>query len=297
MILKTPFWVTLSVGIGSILILVLLTSQVNHCYEDKVFYLQQQVITIGDYDYSVNRPESVILLPNELREISGLSLHPSNKDILLAIQDEYGTIYYISKDQGKIEDRILFASQEDYEGIEMISNDMIATINSKGDVYLVQLENKKWSSERINTVLTREDDVEGLTYNGKYLILSAKGKGKEKKKKRRLHFFDLESKKVDDEKIIKIDNDQVAQKLDKEKIQVSPSAVTYLPNHRIYTVVASADKCILTIDSSGTILAAVELDPRIYKQPEGICIDENHNIYISSEGVDGSAKLIKLSPM
>ena len=43
----------------------------------------------------------------------------------------------------------------------------------------------------------------------------------------------------------------------------------------------------------GVIINIVELDKRIFNQPEGICFSENGDMFISNEGKNGKANILR----
>ena len=115
------------------------------------------------YDYAA--PKLIGELPSELDEISGLSVDPSHRNELLAIQDEEGKIFRINSKTGALLWAITFWKDGDYEAVEAVGED-IWVAKSTGTLYHITNAGKpNQQVEKYNTDLTSENDVEGLAYD------------------------------------------------------------------------------------------------------------------------------------
>ena len=54
--------------------------------------------------YSINNPDTIFSLPDDLKEISGLSSYPFSEN-LYAVQDEKGRLYVINKKNPRFKQR------------------------------------------------------------------------------------------------------------------------------------------------------------------------------------------------
>ncbi len=70
----------------------------------------------------------------------------------------------------------------------------------------------------------------------------------------------------------------------KEKVVFKPSGIAVHPLTGELYVVASEGRKLLVLSRQGGILAAVNLSPRMLRQPEGICFSPGSDLYLSSEG-------------
>ena len=152
--------------------------------------------------YDVNNPEAVISLPDELEEISGLSLASDGRH-LCAIQDENGIIYYIDKESGAITQKKKFWKDGDYEGIEVVGNTVWVSKSTATLYQVTALDTDTPVVEKYKSFLEKDYDVEGLAYddNKQQLYIACKGKageGKNFDKKRAIYAFDLNTKEVYD---------------------------------------------------------------------------------------------------
>ena len=72
------------------------------------------------FPYHVNQPLQSWELSKSLVEISGLGY--IDEDRLACVQDEKGNIYIFNLDSGKIESKIDFGDDGDYEGLEIVKD-------------------------------------------------------------------------------------------------------------------------------------------------------------------------------
>ena len=81
--------------------------------------------------YDLSSPDTVLNLPADLAEISGLSYLDENH--LAAVQDEKGKIFIIDIRDGTITREIKFGKKGDYAGIEIVQGS-VYVVKSNGDI-------------------------------------------------------------------------------------------------------------------------------------------------------------------
>ena len=86
------------------------------------------------FSYDLAHPDRKLILPAVLDEISGICVYDSLR--LAAIQDEWGRVFILRKDDGTVEKRIDFAEDGDYEDITFAKN-KIFVLNSNGNIYQI----------------------------------------------------------------------------------------------------------------------------------------------------------------
>ena len=274
---------------------------------------KQEELRRFDFKYQLKKPDNTIYLANELQEISGLSLN-GDCTKLYAVQDENGILYTINLQTGKIEKKMKFHKDGDYEGIEIVNDDAYV-IKSSGTIY----ELKNYASDsckvtKYNDFLSKDNDVEGLTYDWKHhqLLLSCKAHAVDMKKgkfKKPIYAFDLKKKaiKMVPEYIIKLKQVRSFLKKHKSKKQLekfasifdehpkellfSPSAIAIHPFTGNIYITSSVGKLLLVMNPRGKILAIEKLKKKIHPQPEGLAFDTKGTLYISSEGRDDRARI------
>lgn len=250
--------------------------------------------------YDLQRPSLTIKFESDdLKEISALSLTDEN-GIFLSISDESGEFFFVDgTGSGKITRRVLFREKGDFEGAEMVGENLWAL---KSDGKLFEVSHWKTGTlkvEEFATPLKKTDDVEGLGYDAgrQALLLACKG-DPDSAYRRNIYAFDLKTKQMQAEPLYSIDPNRVNQLVpygETEKHDFfSPSGVAKHPVSGDIYVISTALKRLVVLDKdSGNILFATTLDKKLLPQPEGIAFDHLGNLYISSEGKKEAGRMLK----
>jgi len=247
--------------------------------------------------YDLSAPDQKIILDDDLIEISGLTYFENN--ILAAVQDEKGIIYYIDINKNEIVSKFRFAKNKDYEGIALAHN-YYYIISSDGDLYsLNRNEIEDPHTEKFDTPLKAKNDVEGLAYDAhnQLLLIACKGDPKTKLNKpkgKAVYAFSLKNNSF--ELIYTINTNSLTKFLDQNKskdIKFSPSAIAVHPITRDIFILSYVDKYLIALTKKGRIKAAVKLDSRLFKQPEGICFSPTGTLFISNEGKGSKGNILK----
>ncbi|MCR9286444.1 MAG: SdiA-regulated domain-containing protein [Bacteroidetes bacterium] len=263
--------------------------------------------------YDLKKPNKTLKLAGKLAEISGLSM-TSNGQFLLGHNDEQGKVFFINKETGKIEDELKFHKSGDYEGIEMIGDDIYVTKNN-GTIYEIKNAHEKDpKTKEYKTNLSAANDIEGLGFDAKNnrLLLACKAKagdGKAFKKKRAIYGFDLASKKLIKEPVFLINRDAIKNFVQKNSDRYekfleafvpeqaasafSPSGIAIHPNTELVYILSSVGKLLVILTPNGSIHHIEKLNKEIHKQPEGICFEKDGTLWISTEGKGGTAKIFE----
>lgn len=268
------------------------------------------------FRYELNKPDRTMELPGKLDEISGLGMS-TYKTLLCAIQDEKGIVFFVDKKSGKIREEVQFWKDGDYEGVEVVGDDVFV-VKSTGTVYEIRkLATSQQEVLKYNSFLGRENDVEGLCYDEKNqrLLLACKGKPATGESLETLRFkkviysFDLKSKALDPEPAYSITLDQIQAYLkrhpniekrdkfmeyfapDKSNLDFNPSAIAIHPKTGNLYLTSSVGKVIMVLSPKGKLLYIGKLEKKIHPQPEGIVFDDDGGMYISNEGKNGKARI------
>lgn len=269
-----------------------------------------------EFPYSLLEPDTRVKLPSELREISGLEYIDENR--FAAVQDEKGKIYIVRFQTGKIINTIEFADDGDYEDIALV-DDEAWVLKSKGDLYRVShfMDEKTRKVKKYETDLSKRNDMEGLCYDRKNdrLLIAGKGspyiseEGGEHKKA--IYAFSLADKKLSSrpEYIIDLNEIKYYRKyntmtrlgidlmasLDNASGDVTfqPSGLAIHPVTGYIYVIGAVGDLLIVLHPSGEILAMVDLDDKLFNQPEGICFGPDAALYISNEAGDKTATMFK----
>jgi uncharacterized protein YjiK len=238
--------------------------------------------------YNFEEPTEKYVLPDKLKEISGLSYFKNNQ--LVCVNDEVGKIFIYDINEKKIVNNIPFGKDGDYEGVEVV-----------GDEVFVLKSNGKLKGFKIGEAFEREIDCsepevieyEGLGYDpkSKRLLLVAKERVKSVDDKKMIYAYDFDRKVLF--KHIVIPQEQVTD--DANGKDFKPSGIAVHPKTGQTFIIASNGKKLLVLSEKGQKQALVSLNPKIYRQPEGICFSPDGDLFISSEGKDGDGYILRFS--
>ncbi len=245
--------------------------------------------------YNFSKPDEKMELGKHLHEISGMAYIPG-KDLILGENDEKGDIFTFDfKNKNDNISKVKFGGKGDYEDI-VYTDTAIYMLVSSGTI--VQVETKDSSFNTKEFVLDGEkNEFETMYLNadGHSLILLCKQCNHEKDEIRNAYRFDLATNTFDPEPAYIINIGDIREKLKDEKAEFKPSAAAINPvNGKLY-IVASVGKLLAIADKNGKIEQVYRLDPQMYNQPEGMTFAPNGDLYISNEGGEGVATVLKFN--
>lgn len=291
--LKIPLFI-----IGLILLLGVLFSNcgvVGESSYDSV-YLDYNYQELG---YQFFEPDEQTSLHNDLREISGLAT--VDDMTLAAVEDERGYLYLISAKDGRMKSKIKFGKRGDYEGVEVIGS-KVYVMKSNGKLYSFDLtDDDQAQAQEIETAFSSKNDVEGLAHNGQFLLVVCKGSGDiegNKVKGKGVYQYYLQSEKTVTNELMDIEKEDLEDFIKSRaffnKIKdFDPSSIAVHPITKdIY--ILSADQVLVALTPEYQLKEVVKLDPKLYRQPEGMCFTSDGTMFISNEGDGGRGRLIKL---
>jgi uncharacterized protein YjiK len=269
-------------------ILLLFITLFYACEPNKKNQKQNETAIIQNVNlpYDFENPTEKYDLPDKLKEISGLSYYKKNQ--LVCVNDEQGKIFIYDIKEKKIIDKIPFGKDGDYEGVEVV-----------GDEVFVLKSNGKLKGFKMGVAFEREIDCsepevveyEGLGYDAKskYLLLVAKERAKDVDDKKMIYAYDFDRKVLF--KHIAIPQDQVKDEANGKDFR--PSGIAVHPKTGQTFIIASDGKKLLVLSEKGQKEALISLNPKTYRQPEGICFSPDGQLFISSEGKDGDGYILR----
>lgn len=254
--------------------------------------------------YDLKNPVEKYFLPYVLSEISGLTWLEPNQ--LISIEDEGNRAFIYDLDKKDIVHSIKFYNAGDYEGVELVDNEVFV-LESDGDLYRFPYTTQKESkAEKIETRLSRKNDTEGLGYDPltRELLIITKEDGDiegQKAKGKAVYAYH-----VDDNKFKKKARFEIPAKdlknffesntefeHDSKRIKFKPSGIAYHPIEECFYIISSIGKLMIVLTRDGIIKASYPISPRLLGQPEGICFAPNGDLYISSEGEGDRGYILK----
>jgi uncharacterized protein YjiK len=97
--------------------------------------------------------------------------------------------------------------------------------------------------------------------------------------------------------LFSLDVKQIAEKAGEKKLELKPSAAAINPVTNELYIIASINKLLIIADRKGNVKEVYPLDPKIYKQPEGITFTPSGDLLISNEaGESGNANILIFKP-
>lgn len=234
----------------------------------------------------------IILLPNELYEISGITVDDDGN--FFGHNDEEGIVYQIDFHSGKILNRIRISEEiihTDFEDISFVDGKFYL-LTSNGNIYSFQQNRNDFSYKIFETGLSEKFNCEGMMYEKKtnsFLIACKDFSGKKLNGFRAVYKFSLQTKKLSSKPFLLID----LRKL-KEQFGVSqfhPSAIAYNESSDSYFILSAKGKpAILEISNDSKIIDAILLDTKNHPKSEGILFYQE-KLFISDEGVNLPAQI------
>lgn len=266
--------------------------------------------------YEVNAPDGKYELPSYLEEISGLSYFGNGK--IACVQDEKGNIYVFDLDDRKVSKKYDFGDDGDYEDIAVVDKTAYILENN-GDIFRIKnFKKKDRKVKKYNTPLKERNNTEGMTYDPvtNALLIACKGspsihKENDYKGYKAIYRFDLETKELEEDPLYLIDLSRLDSYVDRSaftkfsvkvakrlgfiesETSFQPSGIAIHPLSGEIFIISSVGKLLIILDREGKVLDVKELDPEIFRQPEGICFSPEGDMYISNEGQGGKGYVLK----
>jgi DNA-binding beta-propeller fold protein YncE len=238
--------------------------------------------------YDLARPQK-FMMPESLVEISGICFRNGNSDTIYAEQDEEGKLYYLHLGDSKAS-HVKFGKKGDYEDVTII-NDLVVMLRSDGTLFSFPFSAtrqpeatgvREWSG------LLPSDEFEGLygdpATNKLYVLCKHCG---DEKASRAVTAYVLQVEadgSITQSGSHEINVKTIDELSGKKKIKFNPSALGRNPRTKQWYVVSSVNKLLVIADSSWAVKEVYNLDPSLFRQPEGIAFDRENNLYISNEG-------------
>jgi hypothetical protein len=245
--------------------------------------------------YNLSKPEKTPM-PGSLNEISGIVFLKGNPEHLFAIEDEDGRLYcYTFSTQKTRYSR--FFSKGDFEDLAVLHDSVFVVLKSDGSLYsfpISEAANEKAGKVTEYKSLLPKAEYEGLfARNGRLYVLCKDCADKDEKKTVTVYEIILPANaKPAVVKPIKINFTKTEKGLHPEKKNLRPSGFAFHPLTNEWYILSSVNNLILVMDAGWNPKAVYQLDPSLFKQPEGITFSKNGDMYISNEAAGGTANLL-----
>jgi uncharacterized protein YjiK len=244
--------------------------------------------------YDLHNPV-VVNLPADLDEISGIAYYAKDTSVF-AIVDEIGILYKIPimrpneilqwpfDDSGDFED-IVFKDSSFYV---LISNGDVMKLDFEGDKMIAKKLNLSAEGKKVN-----EFETMYLASDSSTIVIMCKDCKEDKKEKVSEYSFNSDDDSAGLALFREIQVAPVARGMGETKLNLKASAAAINPVTGELYVLASVNKALIILDSAANFKKAYKLDPKLYKQPEGIAFTPAGDLIITNEVfLEGYANLL-----
>ncbi|QNJ27481.1 hypothetical protein SynSYN20_03189 [Synechococcus sp. SYN20] len=248
------------------------------------------------FPYDLRSPIKSYSLPNQYKEISGISPLETN-DSLAFVQDEAVQIHTFNLTSERVIEHNKHEAG-DSEDITIAGNTAyLLKAGNHPAIYKVTdftCENAHY--ERYDLDLHKDQDPEGLCHDVKRnrLLIACKGSIKNKDRTRGIYAFSLQFMQIDHSPVLTIDSQDF---LPNSEETFNPSGIVIHPQSDVLYIIGSKGvKMIACYELDGYCKGAWRLNENQFIQPEGIALMPSGELVISSEGKKGKkAKILVFS--
>lgn len=233
------------------------------------------------------RKHELFVLHDDLLEISGI-VHLNDLNFA-TVNDEDGELFFVNIKNNSIT-KHRFKGKGDYEDL-VKADSIFYVLESTGDI----IEIKPPFDKQVTYKFQHKNiEFESLVYYQKENKLVMISKDQKKKANGITAIsFDLGRKEYDAEPFFNISLKEVFTIITNYNTECKPSGAAINPiNNKLY-IIASVGKVILECSKTGKLERIYKINPAQFPQPEGITFATNGDMYISNEGANGKATILK----
>lgn len=236
--------------------------------------------------YDFTNPVMIHLKTN-LDEISGIVYYSKDTSIF-AVDDEEGVLYKIFIRKKVQIKKWKFSGEGDYEDLVLHDSTFYA-LQSNGNLKSFNFySSDSFRVEDCMVPIPGNNEFETAYYDSaqKKIVLICKDCEEDGKKIISAYAFDPYDHTFSDKPFFIINADDIEDELGIDKIKFRSSAAAIHPLTKDLYIISAVNKALIIADSSGKVKDAYELDPRLFKQPEGITFTPSGDLLISNESAD-----------
>jgi uncharacterized protein YjiK len=270
--------------------------------------------TFRRIDYKLNAPDRVYVLPPSLYEISGIT--EVDASTIACVQDEHGIVFFHDINKNQTIRHIVFGSKGDYEDLARVDNALYVLRSDEVLAEILNFKSDKFKREAYAIGIPGKD-AEGLCYdkkNNRLLIVPKEisDDNSANKNKRFIYGFDLGAKKLIKGPVLSLDlpavkrfvlennikvpmKDKKKEQIDEPDIKLRISAFGIHPITSKLFVISGMEHILFVFDRYGNIEYLERLSPDLFPQPEGITFMKNGDMFISNEGRDNLATILRFN--
>jgi len=244
--------------------------------------------------YDLGNPTKFIM-DDDLHEISGIVFLPGKDDLLYAIEDETGKLFYFQPGAEKFP-FVKFGKKGDYEDVTVVGGNTFVVLRSDGSLFSFPpglVQDEKTNVQEYPNILPA-GEYEGLygESDGNLFALCKNCKDDEQRDEVSVYKLDQKGGSLAITGQFKVDVSSIGVPKEKRRGKFHPSALARHPITREWYILSSVNKLLLVLNEQWKVKSAYSLKPSLFKQPEGLAFDSKGNMYVSNEGGDGNANVL-----
>lgn len=232
-----------------------------------------------------------------LHEISGIAFIGGNADSMYAIEDEAGKLFYFHLGDGKYP-YWKFGKHGDYEDVAILNNNTFVVLRSDGSLFEFPgsaLKQPEGTGVHDYEHILPTGEYEGLYADeGRLIALCKNCPDDDQRDEVSAYVIQYNGKHelaIADHFLVDVPGSM--RKLEQRKGKFHPSALARHPLTHDWYILSSVNKVLMVLNDKWKEKAVYQLDPILFKQPEGLAFDRQGNMYISNEGHGGNANVLK----
>lgn len=243
--------------------------------------------------YNLDRPR-ILKLPASLDEISGIVFYPKDNSVL-AINDERGWLYKIFLSNRNEIQKWKYAGGADFEDLVLVDSTFYV-LQSNGRLIsfkFLKPDSVKAINYQLQVPGSNEFEILYLDKAKNALIMLCKDCQADDKNSLSSYAFNLETHSFSPKPAFVVDVRKIETLMNEKGLHFKPSAAAIHPVTGELYVISSINKLLVIADKSGIPQKAYRIDPKLFKQPEGITFSPNGDLVISNESADiGAANIL-----
>ena len=281
--------------IGSYLLAVILSSCNNDLSaKDGLIPKDEESSKFKDSElYNFSQPY-LINLPPVLDEISGIAYYPKDTS-LFAIVDEEALLYKIPLNDASNIQQWAFGKAGDYEDI-ILKDSIFYILVSNGTIKSLQFVGSDIKTAKYDFITGEKkssNEFESMYVDSGNIVILCKDCEADKKVKTSRFALNIAAAQFNE--IQPLHNAAIASMIEDKKVALKASAAAINPVTNQLYVISAVNKTLYIFDAELNPVEFFELNPKIYKQPEGIAFTPEGDLIISNEVyLEGNPNLLVL---
>ncbi|MBC7949936.1 MAG: SdiA-regulated domain-containing protein [Chitinophagaceae bacterium] len=243
--------------------------------------------------YDLTQP-SVVKLPGYLDEISGIAYYPNDKS-LFAINDEKGWLFKIQLMGSLAIQKWKYAKGADFEDLVLYDSTFYVLQSAGSIISFHFISSDSVIAKTYPSGLPGKNEFEILYLDSasNKLMMLCKDCERDDANSLSAFAFDITTHKFSQQPSYVIDVRKIETIMKQKKVKFKPSAAAINPQTGQLYIISSVNKLIVVGDKDGNPESVFRINPKLYKQPEGLTFTPEGHLLISNESADiGAANVL-----